>query len=218
MKHNRQEFIWMIMILILLVSPGCSLRYIPQSGEEFKRETLRLEEKARSHEDPEVRAECQLELAYLYLNHRNPLLNYGKALQGFEAYLSFTGADRQTEEIQNWTLALREMGRRERETASLKERVAKLVQDMERRERETASLQEKFAKLAQDNEGKGKSLAWQVKKNQESQAALEKLHAQVDSLERTNRSLKEANEKMKETVEKLKNLDLQMEEKRKAIK
>jgi hypothetical protein len=89
---------------------------------------------------------------------------------------------------------------------------------MERRERETASLQERLAKLAQDNAGKSESLALQVKKNQESQAALEKLHAQVDSLERTNRSLKEANEKMKETVEKLKTLDLQMEEKRKAIK
>jgi chromosome segregation ATPase len=187
----------MIIILILLVSPSCSLRYIPQSGEEFKRETLRLEEKARSHQDPEVRAECQLELAYLYLHHRNPLLNYGKALQGFEAYLSSTGADRQTEEIQNWTLALREMDRRERETASLKERVAKLVQE---------------------NDGKTKSLGWQLKKNQETQAALERLQAQVDSLERTNRSLKEANDKMKETVEKLKNLDLQMEEKRKAIK
>jgi hypothetical protein len=197
MKHKRQEVLWRILLLILLASPSCTLKYAPQSGDEFRQETLRLEEKARSHEDPEVRAECQLELAYLYLHYRNPLLNYGKALQGFEAYLKFTGSDRQTEEIQNWTLALREMDRRERETASLKERVAKLVQE---------------------NDGKTKSLAWQLKKNQEAQAALEKLHAQVDSLERTNRGLKEANDKMKETVEKLKNLDLQMEEKRKAIK
>jgi hypothetical protein len=197
MEHKRQEVIWLILFLILLASPSCTLKYAPQSGDEFRQETLRLEEKARSHEDPEVRAECQLELAYLYLHYRNPLLNYGKALQGFEAYLKFSGSDRQTEEIQNWTLALREMDRRERETASLKERVAKLVQE---------------------NDGKTKSLAWQLKKNQEAQAALEKLHAQVDSLERTNRGLKEANDKMKETVEKLKNLDLQMEEKRKAIK
>ncbi len=197
MKHKRQEVLWLILLLILLASSNCSLKYVPQSGEEFRQETLRLEEKARSHEDPEVRAECQLELAYLYLHYRNPLLNYGKALQGFEAYLKFTGSDRQTEEIQNWTLALREMDRRERETASLKERVAKLVQE---------------------NDGKTKSLALQLKKNQETQAALEKLHSQVDSLERTNRGLKEANDKMKETVEKLKNLDLQMEEKRKAIK
>ena len=197
MKHKRQEVIWMIMLLILLASPSCSLKYVPQSGEEFRQETLRLEEKARSHEDPEVRAECQLELAYFYLHHRNPLLNYGKALQGFEAYLRFTAGDRQTDEIQNWTLALREMDRRERETASLKERVAKLVQE---------------------NDGKTKSLAWQLKKNQETQAALEKSHVHVDSLERANRGLKEANDKMKETVEKLKNLDLQMEEKRKAIK
>jgi hypothetical protein len=89
---------------------------------------------------------------------------------------------------------------------------------MDRRERETASLKERVAKLVQENDGKTKSLAWQLKKNQETQAVLEKLHAQVDSLERTNRGLKEANDKMKETVEKLKNLDLQMEEKRKAIK
>ena len=197
MKHRRQEVIWLIMLLTLFASPSCSLKYSPRSAEEFRQETLRLEEKARSHEDPEVRAECQLELAYLYLHYRNPLLNYGKALQGFEAYLKFTAADRQTDEILNWTLALREMDGREREKASLKERVAK---------------------LAQENEGKTKSLAWQLKKNQETQAALEKLQAQVDSLERTNRNLKEANDKMKETVEKLKNLDLQMEEKRKAIK
>lgn len=197
MEHRRQEVLCLIMLLILLASPSCSLKYTPQSGEEFRRETLRLEKQARNHEDPKVRAEAQLDLAFLYLHYRNPFLNYGKALQEFEAYLRVTAADRQTEEIQNWTLALREMERRERETASLKERLAK---------------------LAQENEGKSKSLAWQLKKNQESQAALEKLQAQVDSLERTNRSLKEANGKMKETVEKLKNLDLQMEEKRKAIK
>ena len=58
------------------------------------------------------------------------------------------------------------------------------------------------------------------KKNEESQAAREKLQApgrleKANNLERTSRILKEANEKMKETVEKLKNLDLQMEEKRK---
>jgi len=197
MNHRRLKVICLVMLLILLASPGCSLKYTPQSGEEFRQETLRLEKEARNHEDPKVRAECHLELAYLYLHHRNPLLNYGKALQEFEAYQKGTAADRQTEEIQNWTFALREMNRRERETASLKERLAK---------------------LAQENEGKSKSLAWQLKKNQESQAALEKLQAQVDALERTSRSLKEANEKMKETVEKLKNLDLQMEEKRKAIK
>lgn len=197
MSHRGQKVICLVMTLMMFASSSCSVKYGPQSGEEFRRETLRLEERTRYHEDPQVRAESRLELAHLYLNYRNPLLNYGKALQEFEAYLSARGADRHTEEIQNWVFALREMERREKETATLKERLARLTQE---------------------NEGKRKSLALQVRKNQESQAVLEKLQAQVEALERTSRSLKEANEKMKETVEKLKNLDLEMEEKRKAIK
>lgn len=197
MNHRRQRVACLIMLLLLLELPSCVLKYTPRSGEEFRRETLRLEKQARNHEDPEVRAEAQVDLAFLYLDHRNPLRNYRRALQEFEAYLRATAAERPSDEIQNWAYALR---------------------NMERQERETGSLKARMVKLAQENEEKTKSLAWQLKKNQESQAALEKLQAQVDALERTSRTLKEANEKMKEVVEKLKNLDLQMEEKRKAVR
>jgi hypothetical protein len=197
MNHRRQGVIYLVLLLILLPLFGCSLKYTPRSAEEFLQETLRLEKRARTHEDPAARAEAQLELARLYLHHRNPQLNCGRALQEFEAYQRVTTMDRQTDEIQNWLHALREM---------------------ERQERETARLKESFAGLTQENEERRNSLAWELRNNQELQTALERLQAQVESLERTSRSLKDANEKMKETVEKLKNLDLQMEEKRKAIK
>jgi uncharacterized protein YhaN len=198
------------MLFIFLLLSGCGLKYTPGSAKEFEQETLRLEKQARTHKDPAARAEAQLELACLYLHYRNPQLNYGRALQEFEVYLSTTAADRQNEEIQNWLHALREMERQERETAHLQERLASLA-------KEEAQWKERFAGLAQENEEGRNSLASELRKNQELQTALDRLQVQVESLERTSRSLKDANDRMKETVEKLKNLDFKMEEKRKAI-
>lgn len=211
MPQWRPGVLCLVMLLILFPLSGCSLKYTPRSAEEFLQETLRLEKRARTQEDPSARAEAHLELALLYLHHRNPQLNYGRALQEFEAHMRMTTADQQTDEMQNWLYALREMERQEWETARLKKRLAGLA-------RETAHLKESFAGLTQENEKSRDSLALELRKNQELQEALEKLQAQVDILERASRSLKDANERMKETMEQLKNLDLQMEEKRKAIK
>ena len=211
MNHLHQGVICLVVFLILFPLSGCTLKYTPRPAEEFLQETLRLEKRARTHEDPTARAEAQLELACLFLHHRNPQLNYGRALQEFEAYLKVTTGDEQTDEVQNWLHALREMERQERETARLRERLAALTS-------ETAHWEEAFAGLTRENEESKNSLASELRKNQELQTALDRLQAQVESLERTSRSLKEANERMKETVEKLKNLDFQMEEKRKAIK
>jgi chromosome segregation ATPase len=210
MKYRRQEVICLVMLFVLLLLSGCTLKYTPRSPEEFQEETLRLERRAQTHKDPAARAEAQLELACLYLHHRNPQLNYGRALQEFETYLKVTTAEGQADEIQNWLHALRELERQERETAYLQERLASLA-------REEAHLKERFAGLAQENEEGRNSLASELRKNQELQTALDRLQVQVESLERTSRSLKDANDRMKETVEKLKNLDFKMEEKRRAI-
>ncbi len=211
MNHLHQGVIYLVVFLILFPLSGCTLKYAPRSAEYFEQEILRLEKRARTHEDPTARAEARLELACLYIHHRNPQLNYGKALQELEAYLNATTGDGQTDEIQNWLHALREMDRQERETTRLKERLAGMTS-------ETAHWEETFAGLTRENEENRDSLASELRKNQELQTALDRLQAQVESLEGTSRSLKDANERMKETVEKLKNLDLQMEEKRKAIK
>ncbi len=94
MSRRGRKLICLVLTLMMFASSGCSLKYGPLTAEEFRRETLRLEERARNHEDPQVRVESRLELAFLYLHYRNPLLNYGKALQEFEAYLSGREADR----------------------------------------------------------------------------------------------------------------------------
>jgi len=198
------------MLFIFLLLSGCSLKYTPGSAEEFEKETLRLEKQAQTHKNPAARAEARLELACLYLHHRNPQLSYGRALQEFEVYLSATAADRQNDEIQNWLHALREMERQERETARLKESLADLT-------KETARLKDSIAGLTQENEESRNSLVLELRKNQELQTALDQFQSQLETLEWTTRNLREANEKMKQTVEKLKNLDFQMEDKRKAI-
>jgi chromosome segregation ATPase len=210
MKYRRQKVICGVMLFIFLLPSGCSLKYSPGSAEEFEQETLRLEKRARAHKEPAARAEAQLELAWFYLHHRNPQLNYGKALQEFEVYLSATAVDRQNDEIQNWLHALREMERQERETARLKESLADLT-------KETARLKDSIAGLTQENEESRNSLVLELRKNQELQTALDQFQSQLETLEWTTRNLREANEKMKQTVEKLKNLDFQMEDKRKAI-
>ena len=225
MNYRGQRLIYLVMLFILLPIFGCSLKYTPRSAEDFEQETLRLENRARTHKDPAVRAEAQLELACLYLHHRNPQMNYGRALQEFETYLNATAEDRQSDDIQNWLHALREMERQEREAAHLKESLADLTKETARLKenfagltKETADMKVRFARLAQENEESRNSFNSELTKNQELQATLDRLLAQVESMEWTSRSLKEANEKMKVTVQRLKDLDFQMEEKRNAIK
>jgi prefoldin subunit 5 len=224
MNDRCQRIIYLVVLLLLLPLFGCSLKYTPRSAEEFERESLRLEKRARTHEDPAARAEAQLELACLYLHYRNPQLNYGRALQEFEVYLNVTAADRQNDEIQNWLHALREMERQERETARLKENLAVLTQETAHLKgslaaltQETAHLKDNVAGLTREKEESRHSLALELRKNRELQTALDAFQAQLESLERTTRSLKEANGRMKQIVEKLKNLDFQREDKRKAI-
>jgi len=225
MKYRRRKIICRVMLFIFLLLSGCSLKYTPGSAEEFEKETLRLEKQAQTHKNPAARAEARLELACLYLHHRNPQLSYGRALQEFEVYLSATAADRQNDEIQNWLHALREMEMQEKETARLKESLADLTRETAHLKdslaaltKETAHLKESVAGLTQENEESRNSLSSELRKNQELQTALDQFQSQLETLERTSQSLKDANEKMKETVQKLKNLDFQMEEKRKAIK
>jgi len=75
----------------------------------FFQETSRLEKVAREHPDPSVRAQAHLKLAFLFLNHRNPQLNYPRSLQEMKSYLSMAPAKAATDDLQNWLAALQEM-------------------------------------------------------------------------------------------------------------
>jgi hypothetical protein len=91
---------------------GCSLNAVlkqPQKETDFLQETVRLEKIAREDSKTSVRAQSHLQLAFLYLDHRNPQLNYPRALQEMESYLSLAPAEAQTDDFQNWLAVLQEI-------------------------------------------------------------------------------------------------------------
>jgi hypothetical protein len=98
-------------MLFFVVS--CSLQgpKKPEGEREFSRETTRLGKLAREDPKASVRAQSHLVLAFLYVNHRNPQLNYGRALQEMESYLSLAPAEAKTDDIQNWLAVLKEVGK-----------------------------------------------------------------------------------------------------------
>ena len=103
---------WSCIFFLLLFTVSCSwkLPLKKVEGEQgFFQETSRLEKVAREHPDPSVRAQARLKLAFLFLNHRNPQVNYPRALQGMKSYLSTAPANAATDDLQNWLAALQEM-------------------------------------------------------------------------------------------------------------
>jgi hypothetical protein len=218
MNHLHRGAVLLLIPAFLFSLPGCLLKFSPRSPEDFTRETLRVEEKARGHQDSGVRAESHRELANLYLHYRNPQRNYGTALREFELYLETAPEGRKSDEVLNWVSALQELGKREEETSGLKERIK--VMTWER-------------------EGQQQSLARLGNENRELLSAVERLQGQLEPLEKANRGLSETNrslieanrnlaeanrnlkeeiERVKDTLEKLRTLDRQMEEKRRNIR
>ena len=110
-RFHRLQSGYVLLLLFFMVS--CSLQELkkPEGEKEFFQETSRLEKLAREHLKTSVRAQSHLQLAFLYVNHRNPQLNYNRALQDMESYLSLAPAEAQTDDFQNWFAVLKEVGK-----------------------------------------------------------------------------------------------------------
>jgi len=130
---HRHPWGWIFLLLFFIAS--CNLQAVkrPEGEKEFFQETSRLEKRAREHPEASVRAQSQLQLAFLYVNHRNPSLNYTRALQEMEGYFSLTSGKTQTDEVQDWLAVLREVG--------------KLQTSMERMQKVNKSLRDEVADL-----------------------------------------------------------------------
>jgi len=105
---------WSCIFLLFFFMVSCSVRQVvkkPEGEKDFFQETSRLEKPVREHPETSVRAQSHLRLAFFYVNYRNPQLNYTRALQEMETYLSLASADEQTVDFQNWLAALREIER-----------------------------------------------------------------------------------------------------------
>jgi len=108
--HHLQ---WGCIFLLLFFIVGCSLQGLrePEGEKGFSEETSRLGKLAREDPKASVRAQSHLLLAFLYVNHRNPQLNYNRALQEMESYLSLAPAEAKTDDFQNWFAVLKEVGK-----------------------------------------------------------------------------------------------------------
>ena len=103
---------WYCFFLLFFFVVSCSLNLDlkkPEGESEFSQETSRLEKLAREDPATSVRAKSHLKLAFLYVNSRNPQLNYSRALQEMESYLSMSPAETQKDDFRNWLAVLREM-------------------------------------------------------------------------------------------------------------
>ena len=203
-------FQWGCFFLLFFIL-SCSLNLElkkPEGEREFLQEISRLEKLAREDPAISVRAKSHLKLAFLYVNSRNPQLNYSRALQEMESYLSMSPAKAQKDDFQNWLAVLREM-----------DHLSKNRIEMEKKNQ---SLQSQIDKSQVDLE---KVRIEMEKQKQNLQAEIDKLQAGLEKGRKANlylrdevATLKETNNKMIETIEKLKILDCQMEERRSLIK
>ena len=140
---------WCCLLLLLFFAVSCSLNLElrkPKEEKEFFQETSRLEKLAREDPATSVRAKSHLKLAFLYVNSQNPQLNYSRALQEMESYLSMAPVKAQKDDFQNWLAVLREMGKLQAalkkvqetnihlrdEVATLKEISDKMIETIER--------------------------------------------------------------------------------------
>jgi len=104
---------WGCIFLLLFFVVSCGLQGLkrPEGEKEFSQEANRLEKLAREDPKASARAQSHHLLAFLYVNHRNPQLNYSRALQEMESYLSLAPAEAQTNDFQNWLAVLKEVGK-----------------------------------------------------------------------------------------------------------
>jgi outer membrane protein assembly factor BamD (BamD/ComL family) len=138
-KFYRLQWGWIFLLLFFIA--GCSLQTMkrPEGEKEFFQETSRLEKRAREHPETSVRAQSHLQLAFLYVNYRNPQINYTRALHEMESYFSLAPGKAQTDDVQNWLAVLKEVGklqtsmeRMQKVNKSLRDEVAGLKETIER--------------------------------------------------------------------------------------
>ena len=172
MASQFRRLQWACLLLLLIFLAGCSLKQTlkkPEGEREFLEETTQLEKLAHEHPETSVRAQSHLQLAFLYVNERNPQLNYTRALQELESYLFLTPTQTHSADVQNWLAVLRETDRLRKDQLNLREK--------------NRDLQTQIDKLLTSL---GKA-----------QEANKSLRDEVVSLKETNNKMKEAIEKLK---------------------
>ena len=161
-SHPMQRVFLFLTLIFFLTS--CSPIYISRVEEDFQA-IPDLEKLTREEKDVSLQAKYHLQLAWLYSHYKNPEIDYRKALEEFELYLSLVPDRAQADEIQNWLSILRALEKLERrnlETGSALEDQAKNKQQMrenvEKLSEKNVSLEEANASLRENNASLKKAL------------------------------------------------------------
>lgn len=93
---------------------------------DFPREIARLEKIAKTNPDVSVQARAHLQLAMLFLDHRNPAVNYLRALRELEAYISLDPEGGRADEVQTWRALLNKIELLTKENNVIKEENQKM--------------------------------------------------------------------------------------------
>ena len=157
MNSTFHRLRWGCFLLLLFSTAGCSLNQPlikPTSEPEFLQETARLEKISREHVDTSVRAQAHLELASFYMDVRNPQLNYCRALQEMESYLTLSPNKTQPVDFQNWLAVLREMDHLREDwtemaekNQALQSRIDKLQTTLEKAQEANNKMRESIERL-----------------------------------------------------------------------
>lgn len=158
-KFHRLQ--WGCLFLLLFFTASCSLKQglkKPEGEKEFLQETSRLEKLTREDPETSVRAQSHLQLAFLYVNYRNPQINYTRALQEMESYLSLSPAKAPTDGFQSWLAVLREMDHLRKDgieigkkNQDLQTHIEKLQVSLEKVQKANINLRDEVSSLKEMN-------------------------------------------------------------------
>ncbi len=150
MNSRSHRLWWCCFILLLFLMTSCSSTQSlkkPEGEKEFIQETSRLEKLTRENTEPSVLAQSHLKLAFLFVNWRNPRLNYARALQEMGSYLALSPGKVQTDDVQNWFAVLRELDHLGKDKIRLQASLEKVQKENKNLRNEVANLREMIERL-----------------------------------------------------------------------
>lgn len=113
---------------------------------DFPKEIARLEKIAKTHSDMSVQARAHLQLAMLFLDYKNPVVNYLRALRELEAYISLEPEGGKADEIQTWRALLNKLEFLTKENNRIKEENQKMKDIIENMKSLDIQLEQKRKK------------------------------------------------------------------------
>lgn len=160
-----------------------------------------MEKLAREGRSTSIRAKSHLQLAFLYVDSRNPQLNYSRALTEMETYFSMFPGKVQKNDYKNWHSVLREV-----------ERVRQDTREVQRQNNNLQNQVEHFRISLERVQEANRNLREQMVNQQE------EFRIALGKAQEANKGLRAKVAGLQGVIERLKTLDYQMEEMRDRIK